>query len=230
LASGSNWDRRRRRLTDTRTVPSPTTKNLRVVRSTNPVSGEASDNPSLSELEPGERRKRRTTPPDTRLGECPCYVGKVSGSDGGRQRTWTAPDRSPCRRLPKRWNIARLIPVLLLSCLGCEQSGSAKRAEVRSISTAIDRLRQAQNPDKAPKLTELSRVPCSLPDVCDLRNRCVAAYQEQVEALDRIAQGKALLDSERVAAIEQRLERARKLAHECLEFELVVGRRYGTLL
>ncbi len=118
--------------------------------------------------------------------------------------------------------------LLLLGLAACGKGGADKRAEVRSISTAIDRLRQAQNPDKAVKLSELSRVPCSLADVCELRDRCVGAYQLQVEALERIAAPKDGLDGEEVAAIEQKLEAARKLAHECLEAELVVGRRYGT--
>jgi hypothetical protein len=127
---------------------------------------------------------------------------------------------SPARRC--LW----LLPVLAILC--CDQSGSAKRAEVRSVATAIDRLRQAANPDKAPKLVELSKLPCSVPDVCQLRDLCVRAYEQQVEALDRIAAVKAGREGGGVSAIEQQLESARKLAHECLEFELVVGRRYGT--
>jgi hypothetical protein len=119
-------------------------------------------------------------------------------------------------------------PLVLLVLVCCDQSGSAKRAEVRSVSNAIDRLREAANPDKAPKLTELSKLPCSVPDVCQLRDLCVRAYQQQVEALDRIAAAKAGSGDGDVSAIEQKLESARKLAHECLEFELVVGRRYGT--
>lgn len=113
-------------------------------------------------------------------------------------------------------------------------SRSEQNAEVRSISTAIDRLRQAPNPEKAPLLSELSRVPCSLKDVCELRDRCVGAYREQVEALDEIASISAaknephVPDADRIVAVEHRLERARKLAQECLENELVVGRRYGT--
>ena len=96
------------------------------------------------------------------------------------------------------------------------------------MSAAIDRLRDAPNPEKAPKLAELQKVPCSLADVCQLRDRCVGAYQMQVEALAQIAGAKNGLDGELVAALEQKLEAARKLSHECLEFELVVGRRYGT--
>jgi hypothetical protein len=116
----------------------------------------------------------------------------------------------------------------LLGLAACGMGSADKRAEVRSVSTAIDRLRQAPNPDKAAKLQELSRVPCSLADVCGLRDRCVAAYQLQVEALDRIAAAKTGLDGEEVTAIERKLEAARTLAHECLEAELLVGRRYGT--
>lgn len=118
---------------------------------------------------------------------------------------------------------------LLIACsvLGC-QSGSERRAEVQSISAAIDRLRQVPNSDKAPMLELLSQLPCSLTDVCELRDRCVRAYRLQVEALDEIAALKQAPNVERVSGIDAKLEAARKLAHECLENELVVGRRYGT--
>jgi hypothetical protein len=118
--------------------------------------------------------------------------------------------------------------LLMLGLVGCDGSASAKRAEVRSISFAIDRLRQAPNPEKAPKLEALSKLPCSLPDTCQLRDHCVGAYQLQVEAVTQIAVAKEGLDGDAVTAIEKKLEGARKLAHECLEFELVVGRRFGT--
>lgn len=125
------------------------------------------------------------------------------------------------------------LAVFVVTLSGCH-ARSEQRAEVRSVSVAIDRLRQAPNPEKAPLLSELSRVPCSLKDVCELRDRCVGAYREQVEALDEIASIKAakderkIPDAERFLAVERKLERARKLAQECLENELVVGRRYGT--
>jgi len=98
------------------------------------------------------------------------------------------------------------------------------------VSIAIDRLRDAANPDKASKLTELSKVPCSVQDVCKLRDRCVGAYVLQVDALGAIAKFRAAAppDAEEVADVEQKLEGARKLAHECLEAELAVGRKYGT--
>src|SRR5512147_776258 len=83
--------------------------------------------------------------------------------------------------------IARHSVLVWLLAAGCNQTSSEKRAEVRSISVAIDRVRQAANPDKAPLLSELSRLPCTLQDVCQLRDRCVAAYQKQVEAVDQIA-------------------------------------------
>lgn len=125
------------------------------------------------------------------------------------------------------------LAIFVITLSGCH-ARSEQRAEVRSVSMAIDRLRQAPNPEKAPLLTELSRVPCSLKDVCELRDRCVNAYREQVEALDEIASIKAardeqhLPDAERFVAVQRQLEQARKLAQECLENELVVGRRYGT--
>lgn len=120
--------------------------------------------------------------------------------------------------------------LVVTACYG----SSEQRAEVRSVSLAIDRLRQAANPDKAPLLSELSRVPCSLKDVCDLRDRCVGAYRMQVEALAEIDAIKAALgrvemrSAERVDPIAQKLKQAHALAQECLENELVVGRRYGT--
>lgn len=117
-----------------------------------------------------------------------------------------------------------------MASIGCGQSGSEKRAEVKSISQAVDRLRQAPNAEKAPKLSELSRLPCSLPDVCALRDRCVQAYRLLVDTLDAIHQAKGKLDGESVAGFEKKLEESRKLTHECLENELVVGRRWGTQL
>jgi hypothetical protein len=121
-----------------------------------------------------------------------------------------------------------VLSLVVLTLVGCNSSASEKRAEVKSISMAIDRLRQAPNAEKAPKLTELSKLPCSMRDTCELRAQCVAAYALHVEALDEIAAGKGKLDGEQVQQIEQKLEAARKQVHECLERELVVGRRFGT--
>lgn len=125
-----------------------------------------------------------------------------------------------------RQRIAALafVSLLIPAC----HSNSERRAEVQSVSAAIDRLRQVPNAEKAPMLELLSRLPCSLTDVCELRDRCVGAYRVQVEALQEIAALKQSPDGARVAAIDTKLEAARKMAHECLENELVVGRRYGT--
>lgn len=113
----------------------------------------------------------------------------------------------------------------------CGKSDEEKRAEVKSVSVAIDRLRQVPNPNKASMLAALKQVPCSLADVCQLRDRCVGAYQLHVDALGQIEGFKdagSPPDSEQVTGVEQKLEGARKLVQECLASELEVGRKYGT--
>ncbi|MGC4063750.1 MAG: hypothetical protein QM784_03735 [Polyangiaceae bacterium] len=128
----------------------------------------------------------------------------------------------------------RRITLLLLGCLGaagCGQSEQAKRAEVASVTVAIDRLRDAPNPNKPEFLQYLASTPCSLEDVCALKKACADAYAEQVAALSAIAQLKSASDSGanaggKLAAIQGQLERAREGAKACVEQEARLLDRY----
>jgi hypothetical protein len=129
--------------------------------------------------------------------------------------------------------IRRFILLFLggLAALGCGRSEEAKRAEVASVTVAIDRLRDAPNPNKPEFLQFLANTPCSIEDVCALKKDCADAYAEQVSALAAISQLKAASASgadasAKLVAIQGQLERARDGAKACVDREARLLDRY----
>jgi hypothetical protein len=119
----------------------------------------------------------------------------------------------------------------LLFALGCGPSDEAKRAEVASVTVAIDRLRDAPNPNKSQFLQNLASTPCSIEDVCALKKVCADAYAEQVTALAAISQLKTADATgpdagARLAAIQTQLTDARDAAKACVEQEARLIDRY----
>jgi hypothetical protein len=106
-----------------------------------------------------------------------------------------------------------------------------KRAEVASVTVAIDRLREAPNVGKSEFLALLKKTPCTLEDVCRMRDACAVAYGKQVEALAQIQrlreQGTAAADmAERYLAVEGLLKAARDEAKSCVDEEARLLDRY----
>lgn len=120
---------------------------------------------------------------------------------------------------------------LLLGPVACGVSEEAKRAEVASVTVAIDRLRDAPNPAKSDFLVLLRKTVCTLPDVCALRDSCAKAYGKQVDALAQIqklrSQGTAATDlAELYRAVQTQLGEARDEAKVCVDNEAKLLDRY----
>ena len=52
--------------------------------------------------------------------------------------------------------------------------------------SAVRALRNAENEDKPARLGALGAVPCALPDVAELKNECVSAYELYNKGLDAV--------------------------------------------
>jgi hypothetical protein len=76
-----------------------------------------------------------------------------------------------------------LLVVLALSAFACRGSG---RDEAASVMRALDLLRAAPADQKQVPVEALARVPCSLPIVCDARDRCAAVYRHLADAEARM--------------------------------------------
>lgn len=142
------------------------------------------------------------------------------------------------RRANVRFAYAKFVVVALLvgaafvsATTACGRSEADKRAEVATVTVAIDRLRDAPNPNKKDFLLLAKAAPCSLPDVCAFRELCVAAYTLQVEALAQIAQVKlgAAPSGDPAAhllSIQDSLAKARDAARTCVDEEAKLLERY----
>ena len=114
-----------------------------------------------------------------------------------------------------------------LGLIACE---SADRAEAQRVVAAVDRFRQAQNPDKPAAADALRAVPCSAPDVCRTRDACLATadtwgrairLKSEVEkGLDALEKGTLSKDSPEAKALPKKLDEAEALlkqGHDALQ-------------
>jgi hypothetical protein len=120
---------------------------------------------------------------------------------------------------------------LLAGPVACGVNEEARRAEVASVTVAIDRLRDAPNPAKSDFLVLLRKTVCTLPDVCALRDSCAKAYGKQVDALAQIqklrAQGTPATDlAELYRAVQTQITEARDEAKTCVDNEAKIIDRY----
>lgn len=139
-------------------------------------------------------------------------------------------------RAPAAWRAALTALVLLSACHG--EAEQAHRTEAGRIAHAVENLRNAPNARKAPYLTSLERMPCSVPDVCELKRTCVDAYQRQLSVLASVqavrhelkhdaapaaaASAAGVLDSAQKALLD-----ARRRTEHCADLQGTVSRRYG---
>ncbi len=105
------------------------------------------------------------------------------------------------------------------------------------MAHAVEQLRSAPNAAKAPLLRALERQPCESEDVCELKRVCVAAYRDQLGALDGARALEHALSGDAAApppasaaalveSSEHRLEAARAGARHCAELQGALSRRY----
>jgi hypothetical protein len=126
---------------------------------------------------------------------------------------------------------------LLLLATACDGGpGPSARAEAERVVVAARALRNAENEDKPARLGALRAVECTLPDVCELKNECVSAYELYNKGLDAVRAVKKSLgtdagaaDAERAAELllgaEKDVASGKQRASRCAEVEgRVVGK------
>jgi hypothetical protein len=127
-----------------------------------------------------------------------------------------------------------LAGALFIGCSGRREQ--QERAEAGRLGRAIDVLREAPNEGKRPLLRALENEPCSVAELCTLKQTCVEAYTRHLRALDGVQASRRALesrdetDSRRVAELvrisELELGAARKIGERCAELRGEVQRRY----
>lgn len=107
-------------------------------------------------------------------------------------------------------------------------------AEAAGLSHGIDGLRQAPNLEKAEHLAALRQMPCSEPDLCELKRECERAYTKHVVALGQVERIKLDLEKGVSKGLEEELERARAALIEaeaetqnCVALQAAAQERYG---
>lgn len=148
------------------------------------------------------------------------------------------------RRAVLRLGTGRFTPVLAglasigFFALGCRgQAESEARVEAERVVLAVRALRDAEAPDKSPRLAALRQTACTLPDVCELRRECTEAYELYVAGLDGVRAVKKSLsgdasapDGEQAVRLldeaERKVKRGRERAERCASLEGQVAGRY----
>jgi len=127
-----------------------------------------------------------------------------------------------------------LVPLLAVAAACRVDPAPAHRVEAGRIVRAVAELRAAPNEEKAARLPALAEAGCTAPDLCELRDRCLAAYRQHVAALaeqkalaSSLAAGTPVPDAKtRLDGVERALTEARDGAVDCSRRELVVRTRY----
>lgn len=119
-----------------------------------------------------------------------------------------------------------LLGPALVVCSGCE---SSERREANSVVTAITRFRHADHASTPAAVEALKATPCSVVEVCQARDTCLAAgestskalmLKSEVErALAKIEKGELAPDSVEAKGLATKLDEAETLlkkGHESL--------------
>ena len=129
------------------------------------------------------------------------------------------------------------LPLLLAACwvaLACSSSQDAlAKQSAGRIARAIEVVRDAPNAGKATALTELGKLSCTGPDVCETRDACQAAYALHVEATTltqaaklKLNDGDSAAAAKLLGASEQKLTEASAKVETCMTRESALRRRY----
>lgn len=127
--------------------------------------------------------------------------------------------------------------LVALPIAGCRSASEQEaRAEAAELLRAVEQLRTAANDQKAPFLHLLQEVPCSESELCNLKRRCVAAYELHQGALDGLSALRREISrstdpipesaAEELGRTERDLLRAKELSETCAELEGAARRRY----
>jgi hypothetical protein len=115
---------------------------------------------------------------------------------------------------------------LVAACASCNRSSSdealrTQRAIAR-LCWSENRVRNADNAEKARHLAELASTACPVPDACRMRDACVSAYTLHVDALNLTAAAKQLMSDGRhgeaagiLGAAEAKLKLAGPQIEQC---------------
>lgn len=126
-----------------------------------------------------------------------------------------------------------LVGVALLVACGKRPSQDAV-AEAAGLSHGIDALRQAQNLEKAERLAALRQMPCSEPDLCELKRECERAYTKHVVALGQVERVKLDIEKGEEEGLDEELDGARAALIEaeaetqgCVGLQAAAQESYG---
>lgn len=95
----------------------------------------------------------------------------------------------------------RIAGVLSVS-LGLSACESARDREAASLTTAVERFRQADNAERSQRVEPVKAVACTAPEVCAAKATCLKGIEPTVKALAlkaEVEQGLADLKSGKVA-------------------------------
>ena len=127
--------------------------------------------------------------------------------------------------------LALTAPILVLAC-GSRVDPEAQQSAGR-IARAVELLRSAPNAGKPTALSELKKLACAGPDVCETRLACETAYAQHIDALNLTAAAKLKLDdghgdeaAKLLGSAEEKLGQAAPLVTVCTEREAALRRRY----
>jgi hypothetical protein len=141
------------------------------------------------------------------------------------------------RALQKRMVIPILALALCASCAGEEEQ--ELRREAARVSRAVDVLRASPNAQKPPRLAALQATACQAPDVCEMKQACIVAYQHHLAAIagtraaahaanteDALTPDAARAAAELTERSEAELEKGKDLNRKCLALQGGLRRKY----
>lgn len=114
--------------------------------------------------------------------------------------------------------------LVLLTIGGCGGPSREAQGELSRLARAIDGLRNAENSHKAQMIEPLRAMSCVR--FCELREKCVRAYETHVLALDLIERARArpVVDRGALDEAELTLNKAKGLATACAAEQARLGR------
>jgi hypothetical protein len=111
---------------------------------------------------------------------------------------------------------AVLVVALPLSVAACSTRG---RDEAAAVMRALDVVRDAPADQKQAPAEALARVPCSLPIVCEARDRCAGVYRHLADAERRMHAIKERLSQDPPKSAEAIAELTDQLARAEIELD-----------
>jgi hypothetical protein len=115
----------------------------------------------------------------------------------------------------------------------CSSRDDEAKVSAARLSRAIVALREAPNDAKSAPLSELSKLPCASPEICETRDACVTAYTLHVDAVGltgaarmKVSDGHGTEAASLLIAAQQTLARASAQVEDCVRREGALRVRY----